>query len=131
TTAPLTAQVTNPVAALASDNNGVVITLPTVPLSGATTASGSLVFGIGTRANNQVTSATVYAADAQGNVQTTFNGVRYASFFDTGSNALFFADSSIAQCSGGFYCPANPLTLSAIVTSATGVATTVTFTIEG
>jgi hypothetical protein len=37
----------------------------------------------------------------------------------------------LPQCSGGFYCPSTPQTLSAIVTSATGVSKTVSFTIEG
>jgi hypothetical protein len=129
--APLASQVTNPTALFAADNNGAVVTLPTVPLTGTSSASGTLTFGIGTRANNQLGGATVYAASSSGGVQTTYNGTRYAAFFDTGSNALSFQDPNLPQCSGGFYCPATPQTLSAIVTSATGVSTTVSFTIEG
>jgi hypothetical protein len=102
-----------------------------VPLTGATTVAGTLTFGIGTRANNQLGSAVVYTTDASGAVQTTYNGTRYSAFFDTGSNALFFPDAGLPQCSGGFYCPTSPQTLSAIVTSAAGVSTTVSFTIEG
>jgi hypothetical protein len=129
--APATSQVTNPVAFFATDNNGAKIIMPTVPLTGATTVAGTLTFGIGTRANNQLGSAVVYTTDASGAVQTTYNGTRYSAFFDTGSNALFFPDAGLPQCSGGFYCPTSPQTLSAIVTSAAGVSTTVSFTIEG
>jgi hypothetical protein len=52
-TAPLASQVVNPVAAFAEDNNGVAIVLPDVPPGGAASLTGSLIFGIGTKANNQ------------------------------------------------------------------------------
>lgn len=130
-TAPLASQVTNPIAFFATDNNGAVISLPAVPLTGAANVAGTLTFGVGTRSNNQLGNATVYTANSSGSVQTTYNGTRYTAFFDTGSNALFFPDATMPQCYGGFYCPATPQTLSAIVTSATGVSTTVNFTIEG
>lgn len=130
-TAPVASQVANPVAFFASDNNGAVVSLPAVPLTGAATASGTLRFGIGTRANNQLGGATVFAANAGGALQTTYNGTRYTAFLDSGSNALFFPEPSLPQCNGGFYCPPTPQTFSAIVTSATGVSTTVSFTIEG
>lgn len=130
-TVPVASQVTNPVAFFATDNNGAVITLPPVPLTGATTAIGTLTFGIATRANNQLGGATVYAANGTGAVTTTFNGTRYSAFFDTGSNALFFSDPDLPQCDGGFYCPTTPQTLSAVVSSTNGASSTVTFTIEG
>jgi len=130
-TAPLASQVTNPIAYFATDNNGAVISLPAVPLTGASTVTGTLTFGVGTRSNNQLGNATVFAANSSGSVQTTYNGTRYTAFFDTGSNALFFPDASMPQCFGGFYCPATTQTLSAIVTSATGVSATVSFSIEG
>lgn len=128
--APVSSQVTNPIAFFSGDNNGAVITLPAVPLSGVANAAGTLTFGVGTRANNQLGSATVYTTDASGAMQTTYNGTRYTSFFDTGSNALFFPDANMPQCSSGFYCPASPQTLSAVVTSAAGVSTTVSFTVQ-
>jgi hypothetical protein len=129
--AAVSSQVTNPIAFFPTDNNGVKIVMPSVPLTGATTLAGTLTFGVGTRANNQLGTATVYTTDSSGSVQTTYNGTRYTSFFDTGSNALFFPDPNLPQCSGGFYCPTSPQTLSAIVTSAAGVSTTVSFTIQG
>jgi hypothetical protein len=129
TTMPLSAQVTNPVAAFAQDNNGAILTLPPVPAGGQATLTGSLVFGIGTQANNQIVNQTVFATDSRGDIRTTYKGVTMTSFLDSGSNALFFTDPAIHPCSG-FYCPPAPLTLSAVNTSATGVSQTVTFTIE-
>jgi hypothetical protein len=129
-TAPLASQVANPVAFFASDNNGVVVDLPAVPLGGATALSGSLIFGIETQANNQLGTATVLQANSQGNFTTTYKGVSYpSSFIDSGSNAIFFSDTAIPVCSG-FYCPPAPLALSAVNTSATGVSSSVDFTIE-
>jgi hypothetical protein len=130
TALPLVMQVANPVRAFSVNNNGVAIVLPTVPPGGAATVSGSLIFGIGTQSNNQLGSATVYATNSLGNFTTTYKDVVYSSsFLDSGSNGIFFADPDIPQCSG-FYCPPMPLTLSAVNTSATGVATPVEFTIE-
>ena len=56
----LAQQVPNPVTMLAFDNNGVMLYLPSVPAGGVTTVSGSLIFGVGTQANNALQSATVY-----------------------------------------------------------------------
>lgn len=129
TAMPLASQVANPVPAFAVDNNGIAVVLPEVPPGGVSTLTGSLLFGIGTQANNQLGSATVYATDSRGNFTTTYKGASYSSFLDTGSNAIFFTDPGIPQCSG-FYCPPAPLTLSAVNTSSTGVSGTVSFTIE-
>jgi hypothetical protein len=131
---PLASQVSNPVAAFATDNNGVVLAMPTVSAGGATTLTGALIFGIDTQSNNRVGSATVYAANSSGNFTTTYKGVALtSSFLDSGSNGLFFSDSSIPRCSlsNGFYCPAATLSLSAVNTSATGaVSGTVNFSVE-
>ena len=125
-TMPLANQVSNPVAAFAGDNNGVVLSMPDVAAGGATTLTGTLTFGIDTQANNGVGAATVYAVDRlTGNFTTTYNGVALASsFLDSGSNGLFFADASIPRCSlsVGFYCPGATLPLSATNTSANGAA---------
>ncbi len=127
----LASQVANPVASFPVNNNGVVLTLPAVPVGGAQQATGALVFGIGTQANNQLGNATVFETDANGFFTTTYKGVNYArSFLDSGSNGLFFNDSSLPSC-GDFYCPPGaPLTLSATNTSATGTRGTVTFTLD-
>lgn len=135
TVMPLASQVANPVATFATDNNGIALTMPAVPQGGATTLTGTLTFGIDTQNNNKLGSATVYAADSNGNFTTTYNGNSLASsFLDSGSNGLFFSDSTIAQCSAssgfsGFYCPAAALSLSAVNSSAKGASGTVSFTI--
>jgi hypothetical protein len=123
-------QVRNPVAAMPTDNNGVVLSLPAVPAGGAAGATGVMLLGVGTQANNQLGNATVYATDSQGFFTTTYKGVTYpASFLDSGSNGLFFSDPSLPQC-GDFYCPGATLALSATNMSATGVSGTVTFTLD-
>ncbi len=110
-TLPVADQVANPVAGFATDNNGVILQLPAVGATGATTASGYLVFGIGTEATNGLQGATVITTNAEGDFNTEFNGGALGGFIDSGSNALFFPDSSIPLCgqSGGaasFYCSA-------------------------
>jgi hypothetical protein len=131
TTLPLASQVANPVPLFASsNNNGVALILPAVPIGGAPALSGSLVFGIDTQPNNQLGAATVFKVNNLGNFSTTYKGQTFtASFIDSGSNAIFFSDPSLPECSG-FYCPPAPLTLSAVNTSATGVSGTVDFIVE-
>ena len=51
-TASLGQQVANPVALMPVDNNGVVISFPSVTAGGMTSLQGTLTFGIGTEANN-------------------------------------------------------------------------------
>ncbi len=116
--AAVSEQVLNPVAEFQTDNNGVIVELPSVPTAGAVSAAGSLVFGIGTEGNNGLAGATVLTADSSGSVSTQYNGATLAAVFDTGSNAYYFADSSIPTCSStssapNFYCPNSTLSLSA------------------
>jgi hypothetical protein len=134
TAMPLAKQVANPVAALATDNNGVVVVLPAVGTGGATSLSGTLILGIGTQSNNALAGATRYAADSNGYFKTVYKGTTLnASFIDSGSNGLFFNDAGIQACSlsADFYCPATPLSLSATVMAYDGSASSnVAFTIE-
>ena len=109
----------NPVSLFAIDNNGVLINFSTSVGDGGTpTANGSLIFGIGTESNNALGSATVYQVPDIfsmnfGDMITTYKGVQYPSFVDSGSNGLFFLDTSvtgISICSGftgasDWYCP--------------------------
>ncbi|MGH9359176.1 MAG: DUF3443 family protein, partial [Terriglobia bacterium] len=60
-------QVQNPVWLFPQDNNGVLISLPSIPAGGAPTVSGSLIFGIGTQSDNALGSASVYTTDGNGN----------------------------------------------------------------
>jgi hypothetical protein len=94
-------QVTNPVAyfTASGDDNGVIIELPSVPdPNGAATATGSLIFGIGTQSNNGLGSATVLTADDSGDITTTYDGANLPdSYFDTGSNAYYFDAGNTSQ----------------------------------
>jgi hypothetical protein len=128
---PTNDQSTNPIAAFSSsDTNGLVITLPAVAATGATTVSGTMSFGVGTQSDNAIASgATLYAVDQCDDLPTvTFNNVNYTDtfcntgtgtsfggFLDTGSNGLFVSDATtlasfgISDCAAntngfGFYC---------------------------
>jgi hypothetical protein len=128
---PLGSQVSNPVAAFAADNNGVVIQLPSVAVSGATRSSGTLTFGIGTASNNALGSAIVYQLDpGSGTLYTDYTGaVLLASYLDTGSNGLYFPDAAIPACTDAsyFYCPTSTLSRSATIQGLNGTSTSVAF----
>jgi hypothetical protein len=132
---PSTGIVTNPVALFSTDNNGVLVSLPSVPAGGAATASGSLIFGIGTESNNALGSAQIYAVDSNSYFTTTYNGTAYSdSFIDSGSNAFYFLDSGALgniECvdNPGFYCPAATLNFTVTNTGTNGTSGTVSFSI--
>ena len=129
TAVPLACQVPNPVTVFATDNNGSIITLPSVATAGAATASGSLIFGIDTESNNASGTETVVPIAASGYLTAIFNGGSplTESFIDSGSNANFFSDSSIATCTqsgfSDFYCPASTTSLSGELQLASGTST--------
>jgi hypothetical protein len=139
-TAALNLQVANPVPFFPVDNNGTMIILPSVAESGAATVTGSLIFGVDTESNNASGSQTVLAVQGSadptpGNLSTTFAGQTLAdSFIDSGSNALYFNDSSIAQCSNsgfsGFYCPPSATDLTATISGYTGGSASVSFIVD-
>jgi hypothetical protein len=126
-------QVANPIVNFASDNNGVIIELPSVP-GQAASVTGSMIFGIGTQANNALGSATIYTVNPNTlNFTTIFNcHALPSSFLDSGSNGLFF-NASLPLCTGtnaGFYCPATLRTLSAINRGTNGARGTVAFSVD-
>jgi hypothetical protein len=145
TAVPLAQQVTNPVAMMTNDNNGVIVTLPSIPVMGVQYSGGTVTLGINTQANNAVGAGavTVYSADSNVEFTTAYDGVTYsdtattASFIDSGSNALYFASGnpSLPVCSiegAQFYCPASPVTLSATTQGYNGLPvtpTSVSFTV--
>jgi predicted aspartyl protease len=134
----LAQQVINPVSLFSSDNNGVIIELPAVSGSAAS-LNGSLVFGIGTQANNALGTATVYTIDSTFSFTTSYKGTPYSgSFIDSGSNGYFVLDSTtvpaLVDCpqssnAPGFYCPATTQTLSATNQGLNGATGTVNFSI--
>jgi hypothetical protein len=131
----LDAQVTNPVALFAADNNGTLIDLPSVPADGTTTITGSLIFGIDTRSNNASGNVTVLTLDpGNGVMSATFDGQTLGeAFIDTGSNGFYFTDASLPDCTdtgfSGFYCPASTQSLSAMLQGANGVTAPVAFAV--
>jgi len=128
----LAQEVANPVALFATDNNGVIVELPSVTATGSASVTGALVFGIGTESNNNLgTSTTIYTLDPDtGNLSITFNGSIYSSsFLDSGSNANYFVDSSITVCASGFFCPSSTLALTASVTGINNASNSVGFNV--
>ncbi|QKE41886.1 MAG: DUF3443 family protein [Ferrovum myxofaciens] len=124
----LTSIVSNPVVAFSSDNNGTILTLPTIASTGQTTASGTLTFGINTQANNSLTSGySVVPVPASGPNIGNFtaslsgqSGTYPASFFDSGSNLYFIPLTGIPTNSSGNY---NPQSLQTITGTATSFVT--------
>lgn len=130
----LAQQLQNPVGMFSTDNNGVLIQLPTLPATGAATATGSLIFGIGTQSNNGLGNATILGVDTNtGNIATVFSNVSYAnSYIDSGSSAIFFGSSLYPICTGagaGFYCPSTMQTLSATLQGTNRATSTVSFSV--
>jgi Protein of unknown function (DUF3443) len=127
-------QVTNPVALFSTDNNGVIVELPSVSGSAAT-VTGSLIFGLGTESNNQLSSSVNVYTLACDDFNTIFQNQTFAinpssctgpgSFIDSGSNAFFFPNvtsPAIPTCPSStpagdlssFYCPTSLMNLSAV-----------------
>ncbi len=120
---PLAQQVANPVQFFPVDNNGVIIAMQTLSFGSASSATGTLTFGIGTQTNNTLaSSATVLNVDPFGNLLATYKGTPLVGFFDTGSNAYFFDDptNAFAPCVGnfvGFYCQPGSVAMPAVSVS--------------
>lgn len=135
---PITQQVSNPVGAFPVDNNGTIIQLGAIGPSGATSVSGVLTFGIGTQTNNGLGSATVLAINQQDYFSTTFpvGGTPYTSVLDSGSNGLFFLNTTLTNlkiCTSSglsaWYCPASTTSLGATLSSLNSASTTIVFSV--
>ncbi len=128
-------QVQNPVGLFAQDNNGVVIDLPALDASGDPTATGSVLFGIGTQSDNALSAVQIYTTDDNGYFTVTFNGQAYSeSFLDTGSNGFFLLSAStlgVPTCpvNTSFYCPATTVSYSAVTTGTNGTSNTIAFSL--
>jgi len=127
-------QVSNPVSAMSADfSAGVVLVMPAIPdgQPGAATASGELILGVGTRTNNTVPTGVrkvllgvgmALNPDSYLSITTRFNGMTFAnSYLDTGTNALFFYDPSIATCQNStWYCPLSKMNVEALLSDGDG-----------
>jgi hypothetical protein len=134
----LSSQVPNPVPLFKTDNNGTIISLPSVPASGAATLTGSLIFGIDTQSNNKSGSQTVLTLASSGTyaglLTTVFNGQTLnGSFIDSGSNGTFFNDPNVAACTNSgftnFYCPASTLSFQATLQGGNGTSIAASFSV--
>jgi hypothetical protein len=136
TLVPLTRQLQNPVWRFPRDNNGSLITLPSVPRPGLATLSGSLIFGIGTQTNNDLGPAQVLRTNDVGDITTSFGESTYDAYVDSGSNGLYFLDSpttGIPTCrkpDDSFYCPHSAATLTATNHGFGGTTTSITFEVD-
>lgn len=88
-------QITNPVMKFPKDNNGIAISFPKVAVSGASSLSGTLTFGIGTESNNQPpaeesSSLVKLPCDSDGGFEVAINGNHYDAVIDTGTSTWFF-----------------------------------------
>lgn len=133
-------QVSNPVSALQNSayRNGVVLAMPAVNDPGALSAAGELIFGLDTTAGTSSLSSNMVPPGATkvqlgvdpGNINAYLNVTTQltrgssvltfaSSYLDTGTNGLFFTDSSptpLALCNGStWYCPVRALTLDAVL----------------
>jgi hypothetical protein len=130
--AALSAQVTNPVAMFAADNNGIIVSLPNlVNANGDASVQGELIFGIATQVDNALpaTGLTVLGANASGDFTATYtiNGVATAlpALIDSGIDSYAFNDPTIAVCATGafigYYCPVAAPQAAFAVNSGVGV----------
>jgi hypothetical protein len=132
---PLARQLQNPVSMFASDNNGVLIQLPSLPAGGAVTATGMMIFGIGTQSDNALGSAKVMTVDFNGNLSTSYGAQTYSgSYIDSGSNGIFFLDTQttglpVCSDSSDFYCPPTLQTQSATIRGVNGTSSAVSFNV--
>jgi hypothetical protein len=133
--ASLTQQVANPIARFDGDNNGLLLDLPAADAQGNTSLSGALMFGVGTRANNQLTTSNWLSTGLNGYVTTVMAGKNLSrSFIDTGSNALFFDSAGIPLCPGSgtirFFCPSSRVNANATLMGRNGATLPVSFAVD-
>ncbi|MCA8318592.1 DUF3443 domain-containing protein [Burkholderia cepacia] len=124
---PLAHQVANPVHRFPIDNNGVIVQMPKISDNGQANATGRLTFGIGTQSNNPLAASAMLTSTTSGDVSAAFLNRTVTAFFDTGSNAYFFNDSSQIPCSRNteFYCPPSPVEYTATLTGQNGTTASV------
>jgi len=110
-----------------------VLEMQPVASTGASSAIGTLVFGIDTQSNNTLagTGATVLQTDSAGDFNATYNGVTYSgnSYFDSGSSVLFFEDSTIGTNGLKYYVPGTTLARSVSIAISNLVTATIDFNV--
>lgn len=137
----LSLQVQNPAPLFSTDNNGLLVKLPSVTADcGIASASGAVVFGIGTQSNNSGSGLTALVTDSGGDFDTTFgsfSSTAIPGFIDSGSSNLFIPPpSGMEDCGAygssweGVFCPSSTQTLTAVNAGISGSPTnTVSFSV--
>ncbi len=124
-TLPVSSQVSNPVNMLAQDNNGVLIQLPAIAATGASSVSGEMLLGVNTQANNTLPSGTQVLTLDPGSGQlasataTGSSSTYTTAYTDSGTSVYELGTSLMPPCPQssagyGFSCPAS--TLNPVVT---------------
>jgi hypothetical protein len=145
---PVAQQVANPVAFFSQDSNGVLISLPSIPATGAPSLpyinpdgsglipAGQLIFGVGTESNNGLGSATLYSLEPSGNfAQVTYNGNTFllGGSVDSGAKGLYLDNASALAVSGctdnPYYCPVSTTPVTLGILGANGASGTVSLNI--
>jgi hypothetical protein len=124
TIVPAANLVPNPIVKFPADNNGSIIVLPSVAQTGAATVSGSLIFGVDTQTNNMSGTQTVLFINPN-NAELTmvYKGTTLSdSFIDSGTNGIYFSDSTLTVCSDAmnFYCPSSTTNLPLLINLRSG-----------
>ena len=106
-------QVANPVFSFPSDNNGILLSLPSLSSEGAPApVYGTLTFGLNTQSDNSLSGLTIYKISASNScgyndsyLRASFTGGTSGScgFLDSGSNGLFFGTGTFKSGSETFY----------------------------
>jgi hypothetical protein len=108
----------NLVSQFAADNNGVVLSLPSISDAGLSSpVVGTLTFGVSTQANNTPAAAALAIANDPkfGTFAAQVGGTWYSAYIDSGTAVNFFndtADTNLTPCAStdnnaGLYCPAS------------------------
>ncbi len=114
--------VSNPVSYLGDyDNNGLILTLPSIPASGAAMAQGTLTFGLDTRDDNLTTGFAAIPADSNVDIGVTVQGQDYPySTIDSGSNGYFGPLNLPYDSASLSFTPATPQVLPMTLSSGQG-----------
>lgn len=133
-------QVANPVFSFPTDNNGILLSLPSISSDGAPSpVYGTLTFGLSTQSDNSLSGLTVYEISANNSCGSQYSFLEASftegssgscGFLDSGSNGLFFGTGTFTSgsvtfkvCNTYWYCPSSspaPISLTLTGANATG-----------
>jgi len=131
-TQPLSGQLQNPIPLFTTDNNGFIITMPSISDTGATGVTGTLTFGIDTESNNALNGAVIFTpSPTSGQLIAAISSASAFAILDTGTASIAFLDSpttGLQQC-GSIYCPSSPQIFGATIEGGNGALYNFNFTI--